>query len=143
MNKKLLFHLEQDEDGWPPAAAETVWAIERENGRYVVDNIPFFAAEATLGDLVEAEWEDGFLTYRRTVGPSENSLLRVIVSDCVSPVHVQEDLARLGCSTELMAVYRLIAVSVPGHVELSTVIAFLRGGAEDERWDYEEAILRQ
>jgi hypothetical protein len=39
---KIAFKLEQDEDGYPPAEVETVWAQE-DNGYYIIANVPFFA----------------------------------------------------------------------------------------------------
>jgi len=53
-HKTILFELEQDEDGYPPAELEGVWAIEFADGGYKIDNIPFFTRQATLGDIVEA-----------------------------------------------------------------------------------------
>jgi hypothetical protein len=36
---KVLFDLEQDEDGYPPAAAETLWAVQVGDGLFQIDNI--------------------------------------------------------------------------------------------------------
>lgn len=40
---KILFELEQDEDGYPPASTETLWASRAGDGLFKIDNIPFFA----------------------------------------------------------------------------------------------------
>lgn len=38
---KVLFHLEQDEDGYPPFSIEGLWCKKTGNGTYIVDNVPF------------------------------------------------------------------------------------------------------
>jgi hypothetical protein len=144
VRKKMTFRLEPDEDGWPPVAAESVWVIARDDGRFVVDNIPWFATEATVEDVVEASMDDdGTLLYKSMVEPSGNSLLRVIYSKGLDPEQLRDGLQGLGCSTELDARHRLIAVDAPPGVKLSVVQEFLARGAREDKWDYEEALLRQ
>jgi hypothetical protein len=45
---KVLFQLEQDEDGYPPASVESLWALPKGEGLFQVDNIPFFATGVAL-----------------------------------------------------------------------------------------------
>lgn len=143
MEKKMHFRLVPDADGWPPVAVESVWVTVREDGRFVVGNIPVFATDATLDDVVEAAWEDGELRYKTTVTASGNSLLRVICCKGSDPAQVRAELKELGCSTELDDRHGIIAVNVPSDVDLGVVQEFLARGAQDEKWDYEEALLRQ
>ena len=35
---KVLFHLEQDEDGYPPFSIEGLWCKKASNDTYIVDN---------------------------------------------------------------------------------------------------------
>ncbi len=37
---KVLFHLEQDEDGYPPFSIEGLWCKKASNDTYIVDNVP-------------------------------------------------------------------------------------------------------
>ena len=71
--KKIVFPMEQDDDGYPPATTESVWASEAPGGYYKLDNIPFFESEATLDDVVEAINHDGELVFSRIVRESKNS----------------------------------------------------------------------
>src|SRR5690349_21666617 len=79
---KVHFRLEQDEDGYPPAGVESVWAQKgaKEN-EYIIDNVPFFARDATLGDTVTVREEEGRLWFERIVHRSGNSLIRVVFFD--------------------------------------------------------------
>jgi hypothetical protein len=143
MHRKIFFELEQDEDGYPPAASESVWAIPLVEDRYVIDNIPFFAREATLGDIVEVTEKDGTLYYKSTFKRSGNSLIRIVYLKETDPSVVRDKLKTFGCSSEWDETHHLIAVSVPPEVKLSDVQVFLQDGFEQGNWDYEEPILMQ
>src|SRR3546814_1508119 len=60
---KIRFPLEQDESGYPPETSETMWAVPLGNGRYRLDNIPFYAKLVSDGDVVAASIIDGDLTF--------------------------------------------------------------------------------
>jgi len=141
--RKVVFRLVQDEDGYPPATTESVWAREAPSGYYKLDNIPFFEAAATLDDIVEASKQDGELVFVRMVRESDNSLIRVVYYEGTDPRFIRDELEDLGCSTEWMEQYSLVAVSIPSNVALAAVQHFLEEGAAQDKWDYEEAILRQ
>lgn len=141
---KVHFRLMQDEDGYPPATVESLWAKTGVNtDEYVVDNVPFFACDATIGDTVLVREEEGHRWFEKLVHSSPNSLLRVVFFDRSCIDKVNEHLVALGCSTEYVKQYNLLAVSVPGTTSLSEVQNYLRAEAEKGSIDYEEAILRQ
>ncbi len=141
-HRRVTFALDQDEDGYPPVAHESAWAVDLGDGRFLIDSIPFFARAATLGDTITAHEEGGALQYSATLARSGNSLLRVVYFDGTEPAEIRSPLSNLGCSTELNAAHHLIAVSVPAEVRLEDVRACLAAGFASGRWDYEEAILR-
>jgi len=138
---KILFHLEQDEDGYPPVNSETLWAITVGEGLYKVDNIPFFATGIAVDDIVSAEPEAGQLHYKDVVHPSGHSTFRVVVynHDEVSEVH--RLFKQLGCSTEQSHLSGLVAIDVPPSVSWDELKRVLDTGREQDRWDYEEACL--
>lgn len=142
-HRKVFFKLEPGEDGYPPFSTEGVWAEERKVGEYIIDNIPFFTKEATLGDTVLADNFADSLYYRSTLNESSNSLLRVVMFDRRDAGPLRSQLAELGCSTELGPIPSLIAVNVPETVGLQDAIAVLKEGFDKGYWDYEEAILRR
>jgi hypothetical protein len=141
---KIHFHLEQDEDDYPPAAVESVWATSggRDN-EFVVDNIPFFIRDATIGDCIEANEEDGALWFKTVIRPSGNTLLRVIFFAEEQTQEITQQLISFGCTAEYASNYRLLAVSVPAHVELSVIRDYLDREAALGRLDYEEPLIRR
>jgi hypothetical protein len=78
---KLLFELEQDEDGYPPASAETLWALKVGESLFKIDNIPFFALGVAVNDIVSAVPEESVFRFKEVVHPSGHSTIRVIVYD--------------------------------------------------------------
>lgn len=140
---KVHFEFEQDEDGYPPVAVESVWCEPTSiRGEFIVDSIPFFIRDATLGDVVEAtERPDGWW-FARIVRPSTHSLIRAVLFDTQQAQRIRTELKRLGCSTEYLDTYRLIAVHVPGSTLLGSVQAYLDLEAQGGTIDYEEPLLR-
>jgi hypothetical protein len=141
---KIHFRLEQDEDGYPEVAVESVWAEQgTKPGEYILDNIPFFARDATIGDVVSTREEDGALWFDGLTQSSSNSLVRVVFFDRDCRQKVAKELTDLGCEAEYFEKYNLLAVSIPGDVKLSVVQAYLARETDAGRIDYEEPILRQ
>lgn len=142
---KIIVPLEQDEDGYPPVSSERLWAIDAGEGRYRLDNIPFFARELALGDIVSAVVEEGadegILRYQQVIEPSGHSTFRVLVHDEAQVQEVCGLLERLGCGTEQSHLPRLVAIDIPPSVSLDAVRKALEPGRAQERWDYEEACL--
>ena len=141
---KVYFHLEQDADGYPPVAVESVWASPVGDwGECMLDNVPFFATQATLGDTVRTVDEDGVHWFRSVVKGSLNSLIRLVFFDVGRVAEVREALVGLGCSSEFVDRYNLLAVNIPATSSLSRVQQYVRSLATEEALDFEEPILRQ
>ncbi|EPX58554.1 hypothetical protein D187_003752 [Cystobacter fuscus DSM 2262] len=138
---KILFRLEQDEDGYPPVSAETLWAITMDENLYKLDNIPFFATGIAVEDVVRAELEAGQLLYKEVVHPSGHSTFRVVVYNHDEVPEVRETFKQLGCLTEQSHLRGLIAIDVPPSVSWDELKRVLNTGREQDRWDYEEACL--
>ncbi len=141
--KKVTFRLEQDEDGYPPFAVEDLWMSETEvPDEYVVNNIPFFARQATVGDRVRVVNTADGSWFDRVVAGSANSLLRAIFFDKSKIASVRETLNSLGCSSEAFKGIAILAVLCPGDVDYVPVQAYLNSLKENGVIDYEEAIIR-
>lgn len=141
---KVHFKLDRDGGGYPPVAVESLWAAPGGSSQeYVIDNIPFFARTATIGDVVRVRREGSEFWFVGLVRRSENSLLRVVFFDLSCVDNIGKDLLEMGCYTEYLHEYRIMAVSVPSEVKLVDVQVYLQLEADAGRIDYEEPILRQ
>jgi hypothetical protein len=139
---KIHFELHPDEDGYPPCQVESLWAIIQPDGTFVLDNVPFFTREATLGDRVVGRNVDGEFWYRATEEPSKNSLVRVIMLNEELTAPIRESLKSLGCDTEFSHLPNLFSVSIPPTADWARVQSALEAWQEEGILDYEEALNR-
>lgn len=140
---RIHFPLVQDEDGYPPVAVETVWASPTVSPHeYLIDNVPFFARDATIGDVVRVREEDGQHWFDGVVHRSTNSLVRVVFFDQESVERISTALVALGCSIERLKEHSLMAVSVPRSTKLTEVQTYLQLETDAGAIDYEEPLLR-
>ena len=140
---KVVLPIEKDGDGYPPVDSELVWVTPTGEHRGVIDNIPFFATVATLGDVIEYESSGEQARYSKTLARSGNSLIRVayVRDSDLDPVRIA--LVALGCEVEHDATHQLLAVNVPPSVPLVDVQAYLGSAAQSREIEFEEPILMQ
>ena len=138
---KKIFVRTERVDGYPPEEWEGIWALPAGDGRFKIDNIPFYAKNLSCDDIVEVVLEDNKYVIRRVVKTSENSTIRVVVYDLSHEAYVRDILLKLGCSIEGTGIPGLIAVNVPKHA-LDDVIDFLEDQFAEDRVDFEEGALR-
>lgn len=133
---KVRFHLEQNEDGYPPQTSELVWG-ERDGDRLRVANIPWFVTDLAIDDVIEAHDVDGMLEFDRVVERSGHSTLRVVLFDESETQALRDRLRELGCDSELSHLARFISVDVPPEVDMKPVLDVLVPGEEGQRWEFE------
>ncbi|NMO14677.1 DUF4265 domain-containing protein [Pyxidicoccus fallax] len=138
---KVIFKLEKDEDDYPPADYEGLWARPLGAGLFQLDNVPFFARGVAYGDVVSASSVEQELRFQEVVRPSGHSTLRLIVHDEEDVPAVKALLEKLGCSIERSHIPGLISVDVPPQVSMAALKPVLDEGEAQERWGYEEACL--
>lgn len=138
---KVIFELEQDEDNYPPYGTESLWAEPLGEGRFRLENIPFFAVGVSCNDIVRATRQEEGLLFDELLEESGHTTVRVIVYD-PNQVKVFRDLLReRGCDSELSDIDGLIAVDVPPGTDYRPIREMLEEGREQEVWGYEESAL--
>ena len=137
---KIAFRLVRDEDDYPPADWEYLWAIPRAE-YFELDNIPFFAKGVAAGDLVAAQHNNDQLVFDRVIQPGGHSTIRVIMFDLDQKAAVRNELAQLGCETEGSHLPKLFAVDVPPEVVYTEIVNLLASKARKDILDYEEAAI--
>jgi len=139
---KINFRVEQDSDGYPPVAVESLWA-NPVGSDFEIDSVPFFTRDATVADLVRAAPDaTGTLWFDGVAHRSGRSLIRVVFFEPNYEPSVAARLRTLGCGIEGMKEFKLLAVDIPVDVDLARVQDYLREMASAGHLDYEEAILR-
>lgn len=140
---KVLFHLEQDEDGYPPFSIEGLWCKKTGNDTYTVDNVPFYAYGISLADEIRVTKENGEYYFQSIAHPSENSTLRVHFNDKRIQI-VKGRLLDMGCKIEISNLPSFISINVPPEVSLKGVEdALINMQKEYDGLGYEHGSVRQ
>ncbi|MGJ7906664.1 DUF4265 domain-containing protein [Actinopolyspora sp. H202] len=141
---KIVVPLEQDEDGYPPIAAESLWAVPvREGEGYSVENIPFFAPRLSLEDIVKTATDaEGNLVFDRVVSGSGHSTVRVIVFDDAVIPEFKSRIRSFGCVYEVGHKDTFLAIDVPPQVSDRDVIDYTTQKFHEGVRDLQESSIQ-
>jgi Domain of unknown function (DUF4265) len=143
---KVVFELPQDDDGWPPAGSEGLWAVPVTPDVVRLDNTPFFVRGVAAGDLIRVRrGEDGQVRADERLQWSGHCTIRIIVFRDGplggSRQRVLDVFAPLGVTGEGIEQYRMVALDVPPDADIAAVKQLLRDGTRDGWWEYEEGCI--
>ncbi|MFD7539889.1 DUF4265 domain-containing protein [Streptomyces sp. NPDC059819] len=138
--------MEVDEDGWPPASVESLWAVDLGDGTVRLDNTPWFVRGVASDDIIGAEIdEEGVRWAGETVQASENCTIRLIAlkdgGSAAARQSVLEAFHRLGTTGEGIEQYRMVALDVPPAADLRQIRRLLQHGADRGWWHWEEGCI--
>lgn len=145
---RVRFSLPDDGSGWPPAVSEGLWAVDLGDGRYRLDNVPFFVRGVACHDTVAATMgDDGHRWATEVLHASGRLTVRVIVlgehrADTVR--ELRDVAAACGIESETMDIgfgWDLLAFDLPPAADLARFKSFLATGERLERWSYEEGLV--
>jgi hypothetical protein len=131
------------EDSAHGVEAENLWAANLGDGRYRIENVPFYAYGISYHDEVSAAMSDDRLTFLDVKARSGHSTYRVLVKnpdgfESENFTRAWEALGTLGCSFEV-ARRRWIAIDVPEGTDVFAVYRLLEVGEAEGVWTFEEA----
>ena len=126
---------------------ETLWAevIDEEKGWYKVDNIPFYGAEFSCGDIVLAEYDEAemCLVYRKVVEYSGNSTVQVVVfEDGFDIESLREEFNELGFSSE-KAMSNYFVLEIPFEKNYNIIYTKLLALQDKGLLDFAEPVLSE
>lgn len=140
--QKMTFSLKKDEDGYPPDDSESLWVESVGDGRYRIDNIPFFIQNISPDDIVEGYVNNGILFFTSLWKHSNSSVIRVVFFDSGHSQRVLDALVELGCRWEGSHLRNLFSVEIPRPENLEDVVKLLIYESERNILDYEESSIR-
>ena len=124
---------------------ETMWAdiVDAKKGLYKLDNIPFYVPKVASGDVVFAEYDadEEMLCYRKTVKPSGNSTVQVVLIDETKEInYIRAIFEKLGCPSEKVN-EGYFAMEIPAGADHEDVFDKLDELEEEEVIGYAVACL--
>jgi hypothetical protein len=143
---KLHFRMDVDEDGWPPASVESLWAVDLGDGTVRLDNTPWFVRGVASGDIIRVDVdEDGLRWAGETIRASDNCTIRLIVlkddGSAAARQSVLEIFHRLGTTGEGIERFRMVALDVPPTADLIRIRKLLEHGESQGWWEWEEGCV--
>lgn len=138
----VCFALTPDEEGYPPVSYEDLWCLPVTEGWFVVDNIPFFARDISLGDEIRVAEEDGKLRFKTMLRASRNSTLHVFVKRRELLDEIRNKIELFGCGVEVMEDIALLAISMPATADATEILEYLDDSDESGVLGFEESAVR-
>lgn len=138
-------HVDDDDnrardENWPePVTSEGFWATPLGDGRYRLENTPWFAQNLATYDVVTAVEFEGTRWVMQKAEWSGH--LTVWVTGC-DPTAALAAFAALGVAGESAApAYDLAALDIPPDADFRAILGLLRAGRSAGTWDYHEACV--
>ncbi|WP_288789520.1 DUF4265 domain-containing protein [Elizabethkingia miricola] len=124
-------------------AVETLWAEFKEDIKYQIKNIPFFAPNIAFNDIITVEEENGNLHFDEIINASEHSTIQIVFFNEKEIDKVIKDIELLNCSWEGMYNQKLLAIDVPPNVNYSIVKEYLTTQFNSNIIDFKESCLSE
>jgi len=124
---------------------ETMWAlpVDKGNGLYQLDSIPFYGPGIAPDDIFYAEYDEDeeILTFREVKQRSGSSVIQVVLmQEPFGTTELREQLSALGCISEGLN-DRYFVAEVPASVYYKPVQTVLKTLEGEGRIEFAEAVL--
>ena len=123
-------------------AEETVWA-NPEGKNYKIDNIPFYAPNLALNDIISVENDNGTLYFDDLVKSSGHSTIQIIFFKQEEIERALSAIEKMGCKWEGMKDQPYFAIDVPPDVNYRKIRQFLDEELNSKILDFKEACLSE
>lgn len=137
-NKVVLVY--KDNEG--EIAEETVW-VQQVGENYKIDNIPFYAPNLALNDLISVENDEGTLYFDELIEASGHSTVQVIFFKAGEAERVLKSIEQLSCQWEGMIGQPYFAVDIPPNINYKKVRQLLDVEFDNKILDFKEASLSE
>lgn len=141
---KVAFQLEQNEDGYPPVALETLNASDLGGGLFKIENAPFFAESIAYGDVVAARAStSGSCAFDKVVERSTFTSLSILILQEGMDVLLMDLFRGKDCVIEYgeFGDFRVLAVAVPKTCDYAALRATLQTLEDDDQISFAELAV--
>ncbi|MQY41377.1 DUF4265 domain-containing protein [Epibacterium sp. SM1969] len=138
--EKVFAELKSED--WHGYSTESLWATPVEEGRFRIENSPFFAEGFSFGDIVDTIMRDGVAWITGLARPSGSSTYRILLGENVEAAQFTrfwKPLQQAGCSFEHGDFgFEIRAVHVPKETDIHKAYRLLEAGEAASVWEFEE-----
>ncbi len=116
-------------------AEETIW-VKPVGTNFIVDNIPFYAPNLALEDIISVEDDEGIFYFDELIKPSGHSTVQIIFFNESDTEPILKKLENFGCKWEGMKNKAFFALDIPPDSAYKKVKAFLNEQFEKKILDF-------
>lgn len=133
------------EADWHQYAAETLWVNPLGDGKYILENSPFFANDLSYKDTIYAEYDEdeGFPVFKKVLERSKHSTYRIFFLEGKKLDEFEkyfDALLKIGCTYEGMHNTHF-SVDVPAETDVMEAFNLLKKGEVDGIWFFESSHI--
>jgi hypothetical protein len=125
---------------WHGSATESMWVEPLGEGRFVLENSPFYAFNISFQDVVLAAYVNGQLTFSGVHARGGHSTYRILLAgeNVADFAEYWHPLQLMGCSYEEGPNKQLLSVDIPPTTDIYAAYAALEAGEHAGIWSVEE-----
>ncbi|MFI6324359.1 DUF4265 domain-containing protein [Nonomuraea sp. NPDC050556] len=138
---RVMFPLEQDQDGYPPYTEEGIWVRPLTDGVGEVLSIPFFVTGISRGDFISYDTKGNEAQFSELLSAKGHSTLRLIFFQEDAESQIRNELEQMGCEAEAGSIRSLLAIDVPPKASYTAIIGIITRESKKAVLDYEEACI--
>lgn len=139
-NDLLAVNFPVEEDAG--VALECMWCKRNTDSTFTIENIPFYARDVSMGDVIAVERRNGELWFNGVVERSANTTVRIIGMRKKPFDEIISKVQSFGGTTEGMEGREFAAVSFPSSADLAAAFEFLDRESAAENLGFEESCVR-
>ncbi len=140
---QVIFSLDETTSASSGLSEEAIWCLPTmSSNSFVVDNIPFYATDISMGDEIKAEVSSAKLRFMKVLRKSKNTTVRLFAMQGSAESELIPKMQSFGGLTEKMEGSSLVAVSLPPTADLAGAFAYLDSESEKRRIGFEELSVR-
>src|SRR5690606_29181714 len=141
---KVHFQLVQDEDDWPPFTVESIWCTDLGDGRFQVNNVPYFVKGVSFGDLIVTKAREGGAWFDHVDVPSRNSTVHIFSFDDGKTQDMIDWARQHDCIFEMAYERQYMALSVPEAVPATQWMVKLKAleSVADDGFEFDVSSMR-
>lgn len=133
--------LDQDDEGWPPFAAEELLARAEGKDRFRLTAIPCFARGLARNDLVTASTADDGVWIESVAKEGGHSTFHIVQFGDADLTPLLANFHRLSCETVASSISGLYGLDVPAESDIVAVVNSLLAARADGVADFDLAVL--
>ena len=139
---KVVFPVDTGDGPLPKLDKESIWGEKKGKNKAILRNVPFFACNVALGDLIEFSTKNNEHVFICVREPSSNSTVHCFCFNPPLMATVKATLLTAGCTIEIGPIPEYLAINVPSVHAANCIKALMVEHAASESLSFQVSCNR-